>query len=67
MTYLVLRLEVCGKRLVWLLKTQPEMDIFLRNTLWVWKLALGGMVDVIMTCCGGAVAEVGEGLVERTF
>ena len=43
------------------------MDIFLRNTLWVWKLALGGMVDVIMTCCGGAVAEVGEGLVERTF
>ena len=67
MTYLVPRLEVCRKRPVWSLKNRPEMDIVLANTLYVWTLAPGGMDDVVMTCCGGTVAEVGKGLVERTF
>ena len=67
MTYLVPRLEVCGKRLVWLLKTRPDMDIVLANTLWVLKLTLGGMSDVVMKYDGGTVAEVDKGWVDRKF
>ena len=67
MTYLVPRLEVCIKQPVWLLKTLPETDIFLVNTQWVQTLASGGMANVVMTCSGGTVADVGAGLVEQTF
>ena len=67
MTYLVPRLEVCGKQPVWSLKTRPETDIILENTLRVWTLASVGMADVVMTCGGRTVAEFGAGFVDRTF
>ena len=38
-TYMVPRLLVCRKQLVWLLKSRLEMDIVLANTLWVQTLA----------------------------